>query len=180
MKKYYQTDGRRAARSRVTPSKPRSPLVEPVEDEDLPTWALPESVQLSLVDLAGTVQEGLLAFAVATGLQVMYTMMDAEVEELCGPKGLHDRGRTAYRHGVDDGEVSLGGRRVGVRRPRVRSADRQRELALPTYKEFSSTDLLGAMALENGSERWAWAYIYNRTYDPRKIIRSGAWRKRAT
>ena len=148
MKKYYQTDDRRVSRGRVTPRKPRQPLAEVAEDDDLPAWALPESVQLSLADLAGTVREGLLAFAVATGLEVMYTMMDADVEALCGPKGRHDAGRAAYRHGADDGEVSLGGRRVPVRRPRARSADGKKELPLPTYQAFSSTELLGAMALE--------------------------------
>ena len=110
--------------------------------------ALPKSVQLSLADLAGTVKEGLLAFAVATGLEVMYTMMDADVEALCGPKGHHDRARSAYRHGTDDGEVSLGGRRVAVRRPRVRSADKAAELAVPTYEVFSSAELLDVLVLE--------------------------------
>ena len=32
--------------------------------------------------------------------------------------------------------------------------------------------------LDDGSERWAWAYIYNRPYDPRRIIQSGDWRSR--
>lgn len=35
------------------------------------------------------------------------------------------------------------------------------------------------VTLEDGSERWAWVYIYNRPYDPRSIIRSGDWRKRS-
>ncbi len=34
------------------------------------------------------------------------------------------------------------------------------------------------VVLEDGSERWAWAYIYNRPYDPRRIIKNGDWRKR--
>ncbi|MGC8628565.1 MAG: IS256 family transposase, partial [Acidimicrobiales bacterium] len=109
---------------------------------------MPKSVELSLADLAGTVKDGLLAFAVATGFEVMYTMMDADVEALCGPKGRHDPARSAYRHGTDDGELSLGGRRVAVRRPRVCSADKSAELPLPTYEAFSSADLLGPLALE--------------------------------
>ena len=148
MTKYYQTDGRRVARGRVTPRTRREKPSELPEDTNLPAWALPKSVQLSLADLAGTVKEGLLAFAVATGLEVMYTMMDAEVGQLCGPKGRHDPDRAAYRHGSDDGEVSLGGRRVKVRRPRVRSADGRKELPLPTYEAFSSAELLGSLALE--------------------------------
>src|SRR5487761_518555 len=144
MKKYYQTDDRRVSRGRVTPKKPRQPLAEVAEDDDLPAWALPESVQLSLADLAGTVREGLLAFAVATGLEVMYTMMDADVEALCGPKG---------RHGADDGEVSLGGRRVPVRRPRARPADGKKELPLPTDQASTSSELRGRRRREKLRQR---------------------------
>jgi gamma-glutamylcyclotransferase (GGCT)/AIG2-like uncharacterized protein YtfP len=34
------------------------------------------------------------------------------------------------------------------------------------------------VVLEDGLEFWAWAYLYNRPYDPRCIIRSGDWRRR--
>ena len=57
-------------------------------------------------------------------------------------------GRGAYRHGDDNREVTLGGRRVAVRCPRVRTANNSWELAVPTYEAFSSAELLGAMALE--------------------------------
>ena len=49
--------------------------------------------------------------------------MEDEVDEVVGPKGKHDPDRNAVRHGHEDGEVTLGGRRVAVKRPRVRSAD---------------------------------------------------------
>ena len=63
------------------------------------------------------------------------------------PKGKHDAGRSAVRHGTEDGSVTLGGRRVGVRRPRVRTADGSGEVPVPAYDLFSSTELLGEMAL---------------------------------
>jgi putative transposase len=44
--------------------------------------------------------------------------------------------------------VTLGGRRVRMRRPRVRTADGSRELPVPTYQAFAATDLLGQLALE--------------------------------
>ena len=47
--------------------------------------------------------------------------MDAEVTDLAGPKGKHNPASTAKRHGSEHGTVTLGGRRVGVRRPRVRT-----------------------------------------------------------
>jgi hypothetical protein len=75
------------------------------------TPVLPEAVSIVLAELAGDVQEGLLAMAVGTGLQVMAAMMNADVEAVCGPKGRHDPARTAVRHGTGDGSVTLGGRR---------------------------------------------------------------------
>ena len=41
------------------------------------------------------------------------------------------------RHGHEAGEVTLGGRRVGVERPRVRSADGGSEVPLATYAYFA-------------------------------------------
>jgi len=44
--------------------------------------------------------------------------------------------------------VTLGGRRVRVRWPWVRTADGSREVALPTYQAFAATDLLDQFAVE--------------------------------
>ncbi|MGH3518127.1 MAG: IS256 family transposase [Haloechinothrix sp.] len=109
---------------------------------------LPEAVTVAMTELAGAMKEGLLAMAVGAGLQVMQTMMDEDVLRLCGPKGKHDPQRTAVRHGDDDGAVTLGGRRVPMRRPRVRTADRTAEVSVPSYEVFSGTEVLDALALE--------------------------------
>src|SRR5436305_15306679 len=78
----------------------------------------------------------------------MAAIIDDSVCGLAGPKGRHDPDRNAVRHGTDDGSVVLGGRTVPVRRPRVRTADGTAEVAVPAYELFSSTELLGEMALE--------------------------------
>lgn len=109
---------------------------------------LPDAVTLAMGDLSETVREGLLALAVGAGLQAMQVMMQESVTAVCGPKGAHDPGRAAVRHGSEDGSVTLGGRRVPVRRPRVRTADGAGEVAVPAYELFASTELLGEMALE--------------------------------
>jgi hypothetical protein len=61
--------------------------------------------------------------------------------EIAGPKGRHDLNRSAYRHGSENGKVTLGGRRIGVRRPRVRTvgdADGvEREVRLESYDSFA-------------------------------------------
>jgi putative transposase len=110
--------------------------------------AVPESVTIAMAELAGDVQEGLLALAVGTGLQVMGAMMNADVEASCGPKGKHDPDRAAVRHGTEAGSVTLGGRRVRVQRPRMRAADGSGELAVPSYELFSRTEVLGRMAMQ--------------------------------
>jgi transposase-like protein len=85
---------------------------------------------------------------VGTGLQVMAAMMEADVTLRCGPKGRHDPARSAIRHGHEAGSVGLGGRRVSVRRPRMRATDGSGELPVATYELFSNTDVLGRMAME--------------------------------
>ncbi len=110
--------------------------------------AVPEHVTIAMTELADAVEEGLLSLAVATGLQVMHTIMHEDVTAACGPKGRHDASRTAVRHGSEDGSVSLGGRRVPVRRPRVRTADKTAEVPVASYELFSSTEVLGRMAME--------------------------------
>ncbi len=109
---------------------------------------LPQSLTISLGELAGAVKEGLLAFSVGVGLEVLHLLMEEDVTVLAGPKGRHDPARRAVRHGYQDGSVTLGGRRVPLRRPRVRTADGTGELPVATYEQFTRTDLLGAMALE--------------------------------
>jgi putative transposase len=109
---------------------------------------VPDVVSVAMADIAETAREGLLALAVSAGLQVMDALMAESVTAICGPKGKHNAERLAVRHGSDDGSVVLGGRRVPVRRPRVRSADGAQEVAVPAYELFASTDLLERMAME--------------------------------
>src|SRR4029450_11004177 len=54
----------------------------------------------------------------------------------------------AARPGHERGAVTLGGRRVGAQRPRVRAADGSGELPVAAYELFSGTEVLGRLALE--------------------------------
>ena len=107
---------------------------------------VPEQVTIALRDLAGAAKEGLLAFSVGIGLAVLDELFEAEVNRLAGPKGKHDPDRRAYRHGHELRQVTLGGRRVPVNKPRVRSVDEQ-ELELRTFRTFATRDLLNEAAL---------------------------------
>jgi putative transposase len=111
-------------------------------------FALPAQVQESLGELVHAAKEGLLALSVGVGLGVLVELMEDEVEEVVGAKGKHNPERTAVRHGREDGEVTLGGRRVAVKHPRVRSADGEAEVELQTYRYFADRDPLSRLVLE--------------------------------
>jgi len=109
---------------------------------------LPPRVAEALGELAGVAKEGLLALSVGVGLGVLGELMAEEVDEVVGPRGKHDPERTAVRHGLEAGEVTLGGRRVAVERPRVRTADGTSEVPLASYRHFADRDPLTRLVLE--------------------------------
>ena len=109
---------------------------------------LPPRIQEALGQLVGAAKEGLLALSVSVGLGVLSEMMAEEVEDVCGPKHKHNPDRTAYRHGTDEGAVTLGGRRVEVERPRMRSKDGDQEVPVRTYEHFADRDPLARVVME--------------------------------
>jgi hypothetical protein len=115
---------------------------------DASVVAIPEQVSVAMAEIAENMSEGLLALAVGAGLQVMQTLMEADVTAQAGPKGRHNLDRAAVRHGRERGSVTLGGRRVAVSRPRVRATDGSGESPIASYELFSSTEILGRMAME--------------------------------
>ena len=70
---------------------------------DATALAMPEQVSVAMAEIAEDMQEGLLALAIGAGLQVMQAMMEADVTDLAGARGKHDRERTAVRHGLSAG-----------------------------------------------------------------------------
>src|SRR5215212_2088987 len=114
-------------------------VVTTVEATESP---LPGQIQEALGELVGAAREGLLALSVGVGLGVVHELMELEVDEVVGSKGKHNPDRVAVRHGHDDGSMTLGGRRVAVRRPRMRTAVDERELPVESYGYFADRDPL--------------------------------------
>jgi putative transposase len=108
---------------------------------------LPEEIVLAMTDIADAAREGLMAMSVAAGMAVMAAMFEAELTEIAGPKGKHNPGRAAMRHGTEKGSVTLGGRRVPVQRPRARTVDGH-EVVLASYAHFAADDLLTQVVME--------------------------------
>ena len=107
-----------------------------------PESRLPARIQETLGDLVGAAREGLLALSVGVGLGVVHELLELEVDEVVGPKGKHNPDRGAGRHGHENGSLTLGGRRVAVRRLRVCTADAERELPVESYEYFADRDPL--------------------------------------
>jgi putative transposase len=102
---------------------------------------LAETGARHLETFAHQMRRGLLAASVAIGLDVLGEMLAADATAVAGPKGKHNPSRAANWHGTESGSVALGGRKVAVTRPRVRTTDNT-EVVLATWEAATSTELL--------------------------------------
>ena len=82
---------------------------------------VPTTRHLPLVDLLVDTRTELLELAVRSGMKVLEAMMEEDRTALCGARYAHEPDRAASRAGSVASEVVLGGRKVAVRRPRVRA-----------------------------------------------------------
>jgi transposase-like protein len=97
----------------------------------------------AMVDARATLHDAI----VSAGMGVLAAMLEDERTRLCGPRYRHDPDRVATRSGHAAGELAFGGRRVRVRRPRVRGIDGA-EVPLDTWERFAETDPLTPRAVE--------------------------------
>ena len=81
----------------------------------------PTTRRLPLVELLIDTEAELFDLAVRSGLQVLDAMLEEDRTAICGPRYAHQTDRTASRAGTVASTVVLGGRKVSIRRPRVRS-----------------------------------------------------------
>jgi putative transposase len=93
------------------------------------------------------VREALFDTVIVSGLEYVTEVLEEERTALCGPRYRHNPQRQALRAGSVPSSLSLGGRRVELERPRVRSIDGQ-ELNLPSWQRWSSRDPLERRAIE--------------------------------
>ncbi|MCG8592146.1 MAG: IS256 family transposase [Proteobacteria bacterium] len=104
-------------------------------------------VPLPLLGAFTHIERSFFELCIDAGQQVLAAMMEQDREDLCGPRGKRDPERRAGRAGTTQSEVTLGGRRIALRRPRVRSQV-EGELALPSFAFASDRDPLDRHALD--------------------------------
>src|ERR1700730_12108400 len=93
------------------------------------------------------VREALFDTVIVSGLEYVGEVLEEERTALCGPRYQHDPQRQALRAGSMPSSLSLGGRRVGVERPRASEVHR-RGLSLPSCEAWSARDPLEQRAME--------------------------------
>jgi putative transposase len=106
----------------------------------------PTQRHLPLVDLLVDTRAELMELAVASGLKVLTTMLEEDRTAICGRRYHHQSERQASRTGTAPSEVVLGGRKVALRRPRVRANGA--EVPLPTFQLMASEDPLNRRVVE--------------------------------
>lgn len=97
-------------------------------------------------ELLGETKADLWEVVVRIGLQVVEGMLEEDRRVLCGTRYAHAPDRRASRAGTVPSAVVLGGRKVSLRRPRVRSA--AGEVPLPTFQRLTRTDPLTQRTVE--------------------------------
>lgn len=110
-------------------------------------WVLPREFSLEVAELTGALREGLTAVGLKAALVIAQQMLAAEVDAIAGVKGKHQADRRAMRHGHQGGYGVLAGRKVKLRRPRVRTAD-GKEVELRNYRGLQQGEILDEAAFE--------------------------------
>ena len=104
-----------------------------------------EQLRLPLVEAMVDIRADFLEIVHTSGMRVVEAMLEEDRIALVGPKHARDPSREMVRGGTVMGELVLGGRKVNIRRPRVRRVDGKGnggEVALPTYEALSRIDPL--------------------------------------
>jgi putative transposase len=69
-------------------------------------------------------------------------VLEAEADQIVGPRSKADQQRQAYRWGTEKGYCVIDGQKVPIERPRVRSKANNREIPLGSYELFQRASLL--------------------------------------
>ena len=116
-------------------------------------------IPVPFLDVLASIEHSFFDLCIAAGRQVLDAMIEQDREALCGPRSRRDPDRRAGRAGTTTSEVTLGGRRIRIPRPRVRSTAGE-ELALPSYVFAAQRDpldnhTLNAVACGISTRRYA-------------------------
>lgn len=130
MRKNY---GKKKSRSRRKTRKPQGKVLGFDSDEK------EASIRMTLPvgDILAGMHDAVEALAAEAGLLMMKALIDEEVDQIVGARYGRDPKRRANRWGSEEGHVIFAGRKVPLKRPRIRGMD-GREVQLERYRSFRS------------------------------------------
>lgn len=99
------------------------------------------TIESRLPEVILDARRALRELVLVNGMKVFAEMLEEDRTALCGPRHQPSADRRAYRHGHDEGSLVFGGRKVRLRKPRVRSVAGG-EIELDTWRRMSAEDPL--------------------------------------
>jgi putative transposase len=98
---------------------------------------------LPITTAVAATKKGLMELVHRMGLCALGELLRLDAEKLAGPKGRRRPGRARNHWGMAPSELTFGGRRIQIARPRVRDRE-EGELTLPMWELISECDPLPA------------------------------------
>jgi putative transposase len=130
MGKYYQTRTNRSKR-KLHNLDGKTVTVELADGKACFQMVLPMSE--ALFDVAKAIEQT----ASEAGLLLMKSLIDEEVEQIAGGRYRHNPDRQAVRWGKEEGHVIFAGRKVAMKKPRVRTSNGDEEFELRRWDAFA-------------------------------------------
>ncbi len=121
---------KKTRRSRRRAPKVENPCASKVTDSGV-------ELMLPIPEILAGVQDSLETLAGHAGLLIVNALLEDEVDQLVGDRYAHNSERAATRHGHDEGYIVFGGRKVPIKKPRVRNLD-GKEQPLKRYDLFKA------------------------------------------
>ena len=103
-------------------------------------------IALPVAGVLNDVRSAFFGLCVNAGKAVLTAMMEEERGALCGPRGVANPTRSAYRGGHTRSQVTLAGQRIGIARPRARHVETG-EASLPSFEWATQRDPLDAATI---------------------------------
>ena len=109
-------------------------VVQQQDEIKLSISGMPEG-EFDIEGLMNSLKVEIRSLAVSAGAVMIEAIMNSESEQLAGKR--YSRKTDVNRWGTESGYVLLGGQKVRVRRPRLRTKDKQ-EVSLTSYEQFQN------------------------------------------
>jgi len=124
-------------RYRKSQTESRSRRVPIVDRAEALSGRVTVELPISLAEVVSGLSEEIERLTGEAGRRLIGAVLEAEVDSLAGRKGRHDPDRAVYRWGSQGGYAVLAGKKIPLRRLRVRNRE-GREVSLESYSRFQS------------------------------------------